>query len=75
MSGTGKKEIKISLTDHKNPAGFLESCKRRYPDKKVDLSLEKDNLVVKIDNDVDFRMQIAISSFLNSQARYEMYAT
>lgn len=60
---------KIDLSGHKNPEGFLEDMRKRYPDENVSLSLEGKNLWVEVDSSLHTQEQINIFSFLSERAR------
>lgn len=65
---------KIDLSGHKNPEGFLEEMRTKYPDRKVNLSLDGNNLLVDINENVHTQIQINILSFLSEKAKEQIWA-
>lgn len=66
------KGVKIDLSDHPNPAKFVEDAQSRYPDTNVNLFLEGTSLRVEIADTVHPQIKASIFSFVEDRAREEI---
>jgi len=66
-------DLKIDLSEHKNPEEFAQELSKKYPDGNVELSLMDNILYVNISSEVTLQEKINILSFLNNRAKESIH--
>jgi len=62
-------DLQINLSEHKNPAEFMQELNKKYPDDNVELDLRGTVLYVNIKPVTHLQEKINILSFLNDRAK------
>ena len=65
-------KYKISLSSHRNPAGFVADMQKRYPSSDVEIQLVGNEAEITLSDALPPQEQINACTFLSDRAKEEM---